>query len=250
MEREPRNTAVERTIRCSDVSHEFGSAHGAGRFRRRVRPPEPSATPVDALRGVSFETRPSDVVGLAGPSGSGKSTLLHVVGGLLVPTSGTVELCGTDLTAASGRERARIRRETVGFVFQRFHLLRSLSARANVAVPLVQLGVPKRERRRRADALLEAVGLADRRTHLPGALSGGEQQRVAIARALATDPAVVLADEPTGELDTETGRRVLEVLTAAAGERTVVIASHDEYALAVADRVVELRDGRVIHGDG
>ena len=221
-------------VSLEDVAHEYGT-RGRGRS-------------VIALRGVSLDVRPGEIVGLEGPSGSGKSTILHAISGLLVPTAGTVELGGVDLTAASDRERTRLRRRHVGIVFQRFHLLPSLSARANVALPLVQAGVSKSRRRERAVELLEAVGLGDRVTHLPGELSGGERQRVAIARALAADPDVLVADEPTGELDTETGRSVLELLSNVGGDRAVVVASHDDATLSVADRVLSLRDGRVIEG--
>ncbi|AGB39270.1 ABC transporter ATP-binding protein [Natronococcus occultus] len=246
-EKGPAQAATSRpTVTCKDVSHEYGGRSGTSSFGVLPWRSRGDQRTVVALRDVSLEVQSGDVISLAGPSGSGKSTLLHAMAGLIVPTQGTIELNETSLTDRSRRERARIRRDHVGFVFQRFHLLPSLSARANVAVPLVQFGLSKRERRKRASELLERVGLGDRETHQPGKLSGGEQQRVAIARALATDPAVVLADEPTGELDTETGCRVLEVLTDVAGGRTVVLASHDEHALAVTDRVVELRDGRVV----
>ncbi|MCU4925144.1 ABC transporter ATP-binding protein [Halobacteria archaeon AArc-dxtr1] len=225
------------TVRLADVTH----AYGAGSASR-----SDDGRTVTALRDVSFEARAGDVVGLEGPSGSGKSTVLHAVSGLLVPTEGSVELLGTDLTDLSDRERTRHRREHVGIVFQRFHLLPSLSARANVALPLVQTGIPRRRRRERAETLLERVGLGDRTGHLPGELSGGECQRVAIARALVTDPDIVVADEPTGELDSETGGAVLELLTDIGRDRTVLLASHDEPTLAVADRVITLRDGQVV----
>lgn len=237
--------AAPTTIRCETLSHEYGTRNENGWFAS-LRSASTPARSVTALQDVSLDVRSGSVVGLAGPSGSGKSTLLHAIAGLIVPIEGTIELNGHSLTDRSTDDRTRIRRENVGLVFQRFHLLPSLSARANVAVPLVQLGLPKRKRRNRAAELLDGVGLGDRKTHRPGKLSGGEQQRVAIARALATDPAVVLADEPTGELDTETGQRVLEALTDVAGGRTVVLASHDEQALDVADRIVELRDGQVV----
>ena len=223
-------------VRLEDVTHEYGSRGSRSDGDRAVT----------ALRDVSLEIRVGEIVGLEGPSGSGKSTILHAVSGLLVPTEGTVELLGTDLTTRSERGRTRLRRRHVGIVFQRFHLLPALSARANVALPLVQAGVPRSTRRERAESLLEAVGLADRSSHLPGELSGGERQRVAIARALVTDPDVVVADEPTGELDTATGRDVLELLTDVGRDRAVVVASHDESTLAVTDRTVALRDGRVV----
>ena len=206
-----------------------------------------SQTPtVRALDAVSIGVERGEVVGIAGPSGSGKSTLLHLLAGLDVPTAGTLELDGTDIEPLSGRQRARLRLDTVGIVFQRFHLLDALSARANVALPLVERGVGKRTRRERAESLLEAVGLDERVTHKPGQLSGGEQQRVAIARALVTDPSLVVADEPTGELDSESGERVLDLLVDVADEQAVVLASHDQQALDVCDRVVHLRDGHVV----
>ncbi|WP_049899568.1 ABC transporter ATP-binding protein [Natrinema sp. J7-1] len=224
-------------VRLEGVTHEYGST--GGRFRSG------DERTVTALRGVSLDVPTGSIVGLEGPSGSGKSTVLHAVAGLLVPTAGRVELRGTDIAALSDAERTRLRRRHVGIVFQRFHLLPSLSARANVALPLVQAGVPRAARRDRATTLLEAVGLGDRTTHLPSELSGGERQRVVIARALSTDPDVIVADEPTGELDTATGREVLELLTDVGRERAVLVASHDEATLAVADRVVTLCDGRV-----
>ncbi|MFC4438157.1 MULTISPECIES: ABC transporter ATP-binding protein [Natrialbaceae] len=229
------------TVRLADVTHEYGTGGGFRSRRERT---------VTALRDVSIEVDPGEIVGLEGPSGSGKSTVLHAVTGLLVPTAGTVELHGTDLTALSDRERTRIRRRHVGIVFQRFHLLSSLSARANVALPLVQTGVPKSTRRERATALLEEVGLGDRITHLPSELSGGEQQRVAIARALATDPDVIVADEPTGELDTATGEAVLDLLTDIGRDRAILVASHDDATLSVADRLITLRDGTVVSDGG
>ncbi|RQG97323.1 ABC transporter ATP-binding protein [Natrarchaeobius chitinivorans] len=225
-------------VRLEGVTHSYGSAGGQLRTDRDRT--------VTALRDVTLECQAGDIVGLKGPSGSGKSTILHAIAGLLVPADGTVELLGTDLTSVTDRDRTRLRRRHVGIVFQRFHLLSSLSARANVALPLVQAGVPRSTRRDRAETLLEEVGLEDRTDHLPGELSGGECQRVAIARALATDPDVVVADEPTGELDTATGSDVLELLTDVGRERAVVLASHDDDTLAVADRVITLRDGAVI----
>jgi len=204
------------------------------------------APTVRAIDEVSVAIERDEVVGIAGPSGSGKSTLLHLLAGLDVPTAGTLSIDGTDIAALSTRQRGALRLETVGIIFQRFHLLDALSARANVAVPLLEAGRSKGDRRARAEELLEAVGLGDRTGHKPGQLSGGEQQRVAIARALATDPALVIADEPTGELDSESGERVLDLLVTAAEDRAVVLASHDQQALDVCDRVIQLRDGRVV----
>jgi putative ABC transport system ATP-binding protein len=224
-------------VRLEGVTHEYGASGG------RLRSSDERT--VTALRDVSIEVPMGATVGLEGPSGSGKSTVLHAVSGLLVPTAGTVELRGTDIAALSDAERTRVRRHHIGIVFQRFHLLPSLSARANVALPLVQSGLPRSDRRERATTLLNDVGLGDRITHRPGELSGGERQRVAIARALATDPDVIVADEPTGELDTATGTAVLKSLTDIGRDRAVVVASHDETTLDVADRVVTLRDGQV-----
>ncbi|NGM70882.1 ABC transporter ATP-binding protein [Natronolimnobius sp. AArcel1] len=231
-------------VQLEGVTHEYGS--GGGRFSSG------SGRTVRALDDVSLSVGRGEIVGLEGPSGSGKSTILHTVAGLVVPTEGTVSVLGDDLTTRSDRQRTRLRRQHVGIVFQRFHLLPSLSARANVALPLVQAGVPKRRRRARAEELLEAVGLEARTTHLPSELSGGERQRVALARALSTDPDVIVADEPTGELDTTTGADVLELLTAVGRERgrAVLVASHDDETLSVADRVVTLCDGQVIADGG
>ncbi|ELZ17359.1 ABC transporter [Natrinema thermotolerans DSM 11552] len=230
---EPSSVAV----RCDGVTHEYGTgSSGVGSTASRT---------VTALRDVSFKVATGDVVGLVGPSGSGKSTALHVIGGLLEPSDGTVDVLGTDLTALSETQRTRLRRDHIGFVFQQFHLLPALSARDNVALPLIERGVSRGERQRRAAELLEQVGLDDRMDHLPSELSGGEQQRVAIARALVADPEVVLADEPTGELDTGTGAQVLELLVDVADERTVLVATHDERAMAVTDRVLRLLDGEI-----
>lgn len=229
--------------RADAVTKRYRRGSEPGRVARlfgRADPPE-----VTALENVSLAIAQEEIVGLAGPSGSGKSTLLHLLAGLELPSEGTVTFQGTDLGTLSTRKRTRLRLEHVGIVFQHFHLLDSLSARGNVALPLVELGVPKKERRKRATELLERVGLEDRATHRPGELSGGEQQRVAIARALVTDPTLVIADEPTGELDTETGARVLEQFERVAEDRAVVLASHDQPTLEIADRVIRLRDGKI-----
>jgi putative ABC transport system ATP-binding protein len=223
---------------CESVSRHYGGSNG--RFRRE----KPT---VQALDDVSLSIDAGEFVCITGASGSGKSTLLHLLAGLDTPTDGRVTVADTDFSACSGKERVRLRREEVGIVFQRFHLLPALSARANVALPLVEQGVGKKARRQRAADLLERVGMEDRLTHRPDELSGGEQQRVAIARALVTEPSLVLADEPTGELDTETGRNVLELLQELPEEgRAVVVASHDDTIASVADRRIELRDGRVV----
>lgn len=233
-----------RLVRCQEVTRTYRRDGGSSRWRFwRDNDPGPTVTALDSVS-VSFES--GEFVGVTGPSGSGKSTLLHVVGGLDTPSSGTVRFDGVDLTDGSERERAKIRLDRVGFVFQRFHLLPSVSARANVALPLVEAGVSARRRKERATDLLERVGLGDRLAHTPGELSGGEQQRVAVARALANDPDLLLADEPTGELDTETGMTVLDLLSEFAADRAVVVASHDDRVVELADRTVRLRDGELI----
>ncbi|RDI69695.1 ABC transporter ATP-binding protein [Halopelagius longus] len=248
MERETRartiesDTASEREtlLRCVDVVQEYRRGGDGSFLPWRER----AGVTVRALDGVSLGVREGEFVGIEGPSGSGKSTLVHLLAGLLTPTSGRVELAGVDISDRSARERSRLRHRNVGLVFQRFQLLPSLSARANVALPLVQSGVSKRERRERAFDLLERVGLGDRATHTPGQLSGGEQQRVAIARALVTDPPVLLMDEPTGELDRETGSNILDHVIEFSDDRVVVVASHDEKVLDRTDRRVRLVDGR------
>ena len=219
---------------CTDVTREYADGGGI------MSADGPTVTALDT---VSLSVSAGEVVGIAGPSGSGKSTLLHLLAALDSPTAGAVSIRGTDIATLGGREQTRFRRDNIGMVFQRFHLLPALTARENVALPLVQAGVKRTERRERASELLAAVGLGDRESHRPGSLSGGEQQRVAIARALAADPAVVIADEPTGELDRETGEQVLDLLTEISDDRAVVVASHDEYTLERADRVINLLDG-------
>ncbi len=238
----PRSDTPPPVVVADGVTKEFTRGAEPGRLGTLLgRSAPPTVRAVDR---VSLTITDGEIVGLAGPSGSGKSTLLHLVAGLEQPTEGTVSFRGTALAGLSTRDRTRHRLENVGIVFQHFHLLDALSARANVALPLVELGVRKRERRRRATDLLERVGLEDRITHRPRELSGGEQQRVAIARALVTDPTLVIADEPTGELDTETGRQILDEFARVADDRSVVLASHDRETLAVCDRVINLKDGR------
>ena len=203
---------------------------------------------VAALAGVDLDVAAGEVVLVAGPSGSGKSTLLHLLGTLDRPDAGSVELEGRDVARLSERERTLLRRHRLGFVFQAFHLVPVLSALENVEYPLWIDGVAKRARRERAAAALAAVGLGARLGHRPDRLSGGERQRVAIARALVHDPAALLADEPTGNLDSVTAGEVLDLLFAMNRERgtTIVVATHDPALLARAPRRVTLRDGRVI----
>jgi putative ABC transport system ATP-binding protein len=203
---------------------------------------------VDALRGVDLSVRQGEFVAIMGPSGSGKSTLLHLMGGLDTATDGEVTVAGKRLAHMSDDEVTIIRRRQVGFVFQFFNLLPTLTAAENVALPLLIDGKRMEDYAARVDELLGLVGLADRRDHKPDQLSGGQQQRVAIARALVTEPAMVLADEPTGNLDSKSGKEVLLLLRRACDEKgqTIVMVSHDPYAASYADRVVFLRDGGIV----
>jgi len=207
---------------------------------------------VRALRGVSLEIPAGGYVALVGPSGSGKSTLMHLLGGLDRPSSGTLHIGGRDVADLSAGDLAKLRNETIGFVFQAFHLLARTTAVDNVALPLVYRGLRAGERRKRAAAMLGRVGLSHRLDHRPNQLSGGEQQRVAIARALVTEPVVLLADEPTGNLDQATGRAVLDLLEEINLERQValVMVTHDREVAARARRQVELRDGVVVADSG
>jgi putative ABC transport system ATP-binding protein len=201
---------------------------------------------VHALRGVSLAVAAGEYVAIVGPSGSGKSTLLQLLGGIDLPTAGTVRILGTDVGALGDRELTRLRLTRLGFVFQRFHLLPVLTAQENVELPMAEAGVPKLERRERARALLEYVGLGARAAHRATQLSGGEMQRVAVARALANRPAIVLADEPTGELDATTGRELLALFGRLnADGTTLVVVTHDERLAAEAGRVVHMLDGRI-----
>jgi putative ABC transport system ATP-binding protein len=200
---------------------------------------------VDALRGVSLAVWPGDYLAIVGPSGSGKSTLMHLLGALDRPSTGTLRVGGADVSTMRPDELARVRNRTIGFVFQAFQLLPRASALDNVAMPLVYRGLRRAERRRLAAAALDAVGMAHRVGHTPSQLSGGEQQRVAIARALVTDPQVILADEPTGNLDTRRGAEVITLLERLNAERGVAIAvvTHDLDIAARARRQLYVRDG-------
>ncbi len=208
----------------------------------------PTATP--ALRGVSFAIGEGKLVALRGRSGSGKTTLLNVVGGLDAPDSGTVVVAGQEVTAMDERDRMRLRRETVAYIFQSFGLLPVLSAAENVGVPLRISGVAPRQREERVSLMLSIVGLADHTKQRPGELSGGQQQRVAIARALATKPALLLADEPTGQLDQETGKQIMRLLRAVVRSEgvTALVATHDPALIDIADSVLHLGDGRITDG--
>jgi len=202
---------------------------------------------VPAVRGIDLRIEEGEFVSIVGPSGSGKSTLMHLLGCLDRPTGGTLRIGGKDVAKLSPNELAELRNSTIGFVFQSFHLLGRTSARDNVALPLVYRGMGRAERRRRATVALETVGLAHRLGHRPGQLSGGEQQRVAIARALVGDPRVVLADEPTGNLDTRTGHEVMDLLTRLneAQGVAVVLVTHDSEVAERARRQIRIRDGLI-----
>jgi putative ABC transport system ATP-binding protein len=203
---------------------------------------------VDALAGVDFIVEEGEFVAIMGPSGSGKSTLLHLLGGLDGPTDGEVTLGGKPLSKLNDKEVTLIRRRNVGFVFQFFNLLPTLTAEENIALPLLIDGQNIKKHQEKLDQLLELVGLSDRRHHKPDQLSGGQQQRVAIARAFVTDPAIVLADEPTGNLDSKTGEEILELLRRSCDElgQTIVVVTHDAKAASFADRAVFLMDGRIV----
>jgi putative ABC transport system ATP-binding protein len=203
--------------------------------------------PTPALRGATLTIEPGEIVAVMGPSGSGKSTLLGLLGGLDRPTSGTLRFDGRDVTGLSEDELAAVRNRVVGFVFQSFQLLARTAAVGNVGLPLVYRGLGRAERRRLATEALASVGLGHRLQHRPSQLSGGEQQRVAIARALVTEPAMLLADEPTGNLDSRSGEEVLDLLSRLRDERgvAVVVVTHDPGVAARFRRRVTLRDGRL-----
>jgi putative ABC transport system ATP-binding protein len=206
------------------------------------------STAVRALKDVSLEFPNGEFAAIMGPSGSGKSTLLHILGALDKPTSGRVIVGGTELSGLSDKKLTLLRRERMGFVFQFFNLIPTLSAEENVLLPVLIAGKKSGKYEKRLDELLDLVGLTGRRTHRPDELSGGEQQRVAIARALIKFPDIILADEPTGNLDSRTGAEVLQLLkeSAARFEQTILMVTHDPRAAATADRAVFLSDGRVV----
>jgi putative ABC transport system ATP-binding protein len=204
---------------------------------------------VNALVGVDFVVEQGEFVALMGPSGSGKSTLLHLIGGLDKPSGGEVTLAGQRLSILSDNQVTLVRRHNIGFVFQFFNLLPTLTAQENLALPLIIDGQDLKKHQAQIDQLFELVGLSDRRHHKPDQLSGGEQQRVAIARALVTKPAIVLADEPTGNLDSKTGTAIMQLLRRSCDDlgQTIVVVTHDPRAATYADRVVFLKDGSIVN---
>ena len=206
----------------------------------------PGEPPIRALDGVSLRVDEGEMVGIVGPSGSGKSTLLHIIGTLDRPTSGIVRLAGVDTSDMSDRHLSAVRSELLGFVFQQFFLLEGMSALENVANGLLYRGVPPAQRRAAAKEALERVGLGNRLSHVPNKLSGGERQRVAMARAIVNRPAIVLADEPTGNLDSKSGASVMELIDELHREgRTIIIITHDRELAASLPRRVSMRDGKV-----
>jgi putative ABC transport system ATP-binding protein len=225
-------------------------AVAAFRVREVTRTYQLEGVEVQALRGVSLSVDPGEYVAVVGPSGSGKSTLMHLLGCLDRPSSGTLHVDGRDIASLSDRELAVLRNSAIGFVFQSFQLLSRTSAVENVALPLVYRGVRRGERRSRAVAALEAVGLGHRLGHRPAQMSGGEQQRVAIARALVGEPRVLLADEPTGNLDTRNGAEVMGILERLNTDQgvAVVVVTHDAEIAARARRQIRMRDG-LVEGD-
>ncbi len=204
---------------------------------------------VHALKGVNFTAKKGEFVAIMGPSGSGKSTLMHLLGGLDTPTSGDVVLAEQSLSKLNKKKITLARRHHVGFVFQFFNLLPTLTAEENILLPIMIDKQKPSDYKERLERLLELIGLQDRRRHRPDQLSGGEQQRVAVARALITNPTILLADEPTGNLDSKTGREIMQLLQRSASElkQTVVVVSHDPRAAAYAKRVVFLKDGNIIY---
>jgi predicted ABC-type transport system involved in lysophospholipase L1 biosynthesis ATPase subunit len=226
------SVGVTPAVRCVELTKAYGAA----------------SAPVYALRGVSLEIQTGERVALLGKSGSGKSTLLNLLGGIDRPTAGSLQVGGRDLARLSGRELARFRSSTVGMIFQSFNLIHSRSALDNVELPMIFAGMAPRARRAEARRALEAVGLGERLRHLPPQLSGGEAQRVAVARALVNRPDILLADEPTGNLDSATARGVIDLLTEHVRTRntTLILVTHDEdLARTCTERVIRLKDGQV-----
>jgi len=233
-------------IQLENITKVFTAGRAGGLRGLRPRRRE-KAVPVRALNGVSLCVNEGELLGVTGPSGSGKSTLLHVIGCLLKPTGGRYFLMGRSVESLNEFQLAGLRNRNFGFVFQAFNLLPRLSALENVQLPLIYNAIPLRQRREMARRALEQVGLSRRSHHRPGELSGGEQQRVAIARALVTNPSVILADEPTGNLDSESGASVLESLIKLnATGKTVIVVTHEQTIVDRMPRIVKLRDGVVV----
>ncbi|MFC7245407.1 ABC transporter ATP-binding protein [Catellatospora aurea] len=227
-----RCAVAEELVRVENVSRDFGRA---GKV-------------VHAVRDVSFTAGRGELVAVRGRSGAGKTTLLNIIGGLDRPTSGKVFIAGQEITSAAEQQLVALRRDVIGFVFQSFGLVPILSAAENVGVPLRLAKVPPAERDQRVSVLLELVGVGGHANQRPYELSGGQQQRVAVARALANDPQLLIADEPTGQLDSETGRQIMDLLRALVHARgmTALVATHDAALMEMADRVVTLRDGALV----
>ncbi len=222
------------------------ASNGALSLRDVVKTYEMGADKVHALRGISMDIEKNEYVAIMGPSGSGKSTLMHLIGCLDVPTSGTYSLEGRMVAEMSESQLAEIRNRKIGFVFQTFNLIPRANIFSNVELPLIYGGVGKSERRKRTETAIERVGLADRMKHKPNELSGGQRQRVAIARALVFNPSIILADEPTGNLDSKTGDEIMEVLDELhrAGQ-TIILVTHEDYIAKRASREVRLKDGSI-----
>ena len=203
---------------------------------------------VRALKGIDFVVQPGEFVAIMGPSGSGKSTLLHMLGGLDQPTRGAIELAGENLSLLGEKEVTLVRRHNVGFVFQFYNLLPTLSAEENIMLPILIDGQDAKEYQADLTTILDLVGLTARRQHKPDQMSGGEQQRVSLARALITRPAIVLADEPTGNLDSKTGTNIMQLLRRSCDElgQTIIVVTHDQRAASCADRVIFLQDGEIV----
>lgn len=207
---------------------------------------------VHAVSGVSLEIKEGEFVALVGPSGSGKSTMMHIIGGLDTPTSGRVIVDGQNLSSASDKELSRYRNEKIGFIFQAFNLHPTYTATENVALPLIFSGIGQSNRMKMAAEALDIVGLAERASHRPNQLSGGERQRVSIARALVTQPKILLADEPTGNLDSKNGKHVMELLSQLNKEKgiTLIIVTHDMEIAKEAGRIIKMRDGKIVEDEG